>query len=155
MYGRMASHTNLGYDWHQFEGGFEGLDVSESGKLLWPQLDTVMVEASVNDYINSDTPFHVYYLTISGHMPYSDNRVVAPYRETVRALPYSETTQNYIATVMEVDKALKTLLDRLEAAGKLEKPSSWPPGTTSPTSTWTCWRSCPVRSSEAPPTWSI
>ena len=31
------------------------------------------------------------------------------------------STQNYIATVMEVDKALKTLLDRLEAAGKLEK----------------------------------
>jgi len=121
MYGRMASHTNLGYDWHQFEAGFEGLDVSESGKLLWPQLDTVMVEASVNDYINSDTPFHVYYLTISGHMPYSDNRVVAPYRDTVRALPYSETTQNYVATCMEVDRALELLLDKLRAAGKLDK----------------------------------
>jgi len=54
-------------------------------------------------------------------MPYSNNRVVAPYREVVRALPYSETTQNYIATVMEVDRALKLLLDRLEAAGKLDK----------------------------------
>jgi len=121
MYGRNASHTNLGYDWHQFGDGFEGLEVGDNGKLLWPQRDTVMVEASVDDYLNSDQPFHVYYLTISGHMPYSNNRVVAPYRDTVRALPYSETTQNYIATVMEVDKALKTLLDRLEAAGKLEK----------------------------------
>ena len=121
MYGRMASHTNLGYDWHQFEAGFEGLDVSESGKLLWPQLDTVMVEASVNDYINSDTPFHVYYLTISGHMPYSDNRAVAPYREVVRALPYSETTQNYVGTAMEVDRALALLLQKLEEAGKLDK----------------------------------
>ena len=121
MYGRMASHTNLGYDWHQFEAGFEGLDVSDSGKLLWPQKDTVMVEASIDDYINSDKPFHVYYLTISGHMPYSDNRVVAPYRETGRALPYSETTQNYVATCMEVDRALALLLDKLEAAGKLDK----------------------------------
>ncbi len=121
MYGRMASHTNLGYDWHQFGAGFEGLDVSESGKLLWPQLDTVMVEASVNDYINSDTPFHVYYLTISGHMPYSDNRAVAPYREVVRALPYSETTQNYVGTAMEVDRALALLLQKLEEAGKLDK----------------------------------
>ena len=121
MYGRMASHTNLGYDWRQFEGGFEGLDVSDSGKLLWPQKDTVMIEKSIDDYINSDKPFHVYYLTISGHMPYSDNRVVAPYRDTVRALPYSETTQNYVATCMEVDRALELLLDKLRAAGKLDK----------------------------------
>ena len=75
----------------------------------------------MDDYINSDKPFHVYYLTISGHMPYSNNRVVAPYRETVRALPYIETAQNYIATAMEVDKALELLLDKLEAAGKLDK----------------------------------
>ncbi len=121
MYGRMASHTNLGYDWHQFGDGFEGLDVSDSGKLLWPQKDTVMVEASVDDYINSDTPFHVYYLTISGHMPYSDHRVVRPYEDIVRALPYSETTQNYVATAMEVDRALELLLQKLEAAGKLDK----------------------------------
>ena len=121
MYGRNASHTNLGYDWHQFGDGFEGLEVGDNGKLLWPQRDTVMVEASVDDYLNSDQPFHVYYLTISGHMPYSNNRVVAPYRDTVRALPYSETTQNYVATCMEVDRALKLLLDKLEAAGKLDK----------------------------------
>ncbi len=121
MYGRLASHTNLGYDWRQFGSGFDNLELNDSGKLLWPQRDSYMVEASVDQYLSGDQPFHIYYLTISGHMPYSNNRVVAPYRETVRALPYSETTQNYIATVMEVDKALKTLLDRLEAAGKLEK----------------------------------
>lgn len=121
MYGRNASHTNLGYDWRQFGDGFEGLELSDSGKLLWPQRDTHMIEASVDDYINSDTPFHVYYLTISGHMPYSNNRIVAPYRDTVRALPYSETTQNYVATVMEVDRALELLLDKLEAAGKLDQ----------------------------------
>ncbi len=121
MYGRLASHTNLGYDWRQFGHGFDNLELSDSGKLLWPQRDSYMVEASVDNYINSDQPFHIYYLTISGHMPYSNNRIVAPYRETVRALPYSETTQNYVATAMEVDKALEVLLDKLEAAGKLDK----------------------------------
>ena len=75
----------------------------------------------MDDYIHSSTPFHVYYMTISGHMPYSDNRVVAPYRDVVRALPYSEVTQNYVATAMEVDKALSVLLQRLEEAGKLDK----------------------------------
>ncbi len=122
MYGRYVSHTNLGYDYRQYENGFDNLEMSEGGKLLWPQRDSYAVEASVDNYINSEQPFHVYYLTISGHMPYSDNRVVAPYRETVRALTqYSETTQNYIATAMEADKALKTLLDKLERAGKLDR----------------------------------
>ena len=119
MYGRLVSHTNLGYDWRQYQTGLE-LEMGET-KPLWPQRDSYVIEASIDDYINSEKPFHVYYLTISGHMPYSNNRIVAPYRETVRALPYSETTQNYVATAMEVDKALTTLLNKLEAAGKLDK----------------------------------
>lgn len=120
MYGRQASHSNLGYNWKQFGSGLM-VDTKEDGDIAWPARDTQVIENSVDDYINSDQPFHVYYLTISGHMPYSDNRVVATYRDTVRALPYSETTQNYIATVMEVDRALELLLQKLEAAGKLDK----------------------------------
>ena len=135
MYKRDLSHPNLGYDWHQFGvsdqeaaqqrargalTNFDGLELNDSGKLLWPQRDSHAITASVDNYIHSDQPFHVYYLTISGHMPYSNNRIVSPYREIVRQLPYSETTQNYIATAMEVDKALETLLDELEAAGKLD-----------------------------------
>ncbi len=118
MYNRLQSHTNLGYDWRQYQSGLE-LEMGES-KPLWPQRDSYVIEASVDDYINSDQPFHIYYLTISGHMPYSANRVVKPYLETVRALPYSETTQNYIATAMEVDRSLELLLDKLEEAGKLD-----------------------------------
>ena len=120
MYGRQASHTNLGYNWKQFGTGLE-VDTNANGDIAWPARDTQVIENSVDDYINSDQPFHVYYLTISGHMPYSNNRIVANYRDTVRALPYSETTQNYIATVMEVDRSLELLLQKLEAAGKLDK----------------------------------
>ena len=135
MYNRDLSHPNLGFDWHQFGvtdqesaqqrtrgalSSFEGLELNDSGGLLWPQRDSHAVSASAGSYMNSTQPFYTYYLTISGHMPYSNNRIVAPYREIVRQLPYSETTQNYIATAMEVDKALETLLDELEAAGKLD-----------------------------------
>ena len=120
MYGRMASHTNLGYNWKQFGSGLQ-VDTNSNGEIAWPARDTQVIENSVDDYINSKEPFHVYYLTISGHMPYSDNRIVAPYRDTVRDLPYSTTTQNYIATAMEVDRALQLLLEKLEAAGKLDK----------------------------------
>ena len=119
MYGRLASHTNLGYDWRQYQSGLE-LEMGKT-KPLWPQRDSYVIEASVDDYINSDTPFHVYYLTISGHMPYSENRIVKPYLEKVRTLPYSEVTQNYIGTAMEVDKAFEVLLKKLQEAGQLEK----------------------------------
>lgn len=120
MYGRQASHTNLGYTWKQFGTGLD-VDTTSSGEIAWPARDTQVIENSVDDYINSDQPFHVYYLTISGHMPYSNNRIVQPYLEQVRALPYSQTTQNYMATVMEVDRALELLLQKLEEAGKLDK----------------------------------
>ena len=133
MYGRDLSHPNLGYDWHQFNVGdsksssrgglseFEGLEVANSGKLLWPQRDKKMIEASVDNYINSDKPFHVYYLTISGHMPYSNNRVPQQYRDILDPLPYSDTTKNYLGTCIEVDRALAALIHKLEAAGKLDK----------------------------------
>ena len=134
MYGRALSHPNLGYDWHQFSVGagkttergklseFEGLELQSSGKLQWPQRDKHMIEASVDNYINSDRPFHVYYLTISGHMPYSGNNwAVRQYRDIVDALPYTENTRYYLATCIEVDRALETLIDKLEAAGKLDK----------------------------------
>ena len=120
MYGRQASHTNLGYTWKQFGTGLN-VDTTSSGEIAWPARDTQVIENSVDDYINSTEPFHVYYLTISGHMPYANNRIVQPYLEQVRALPYSQTTQNYMATVMEVDRALELLLEKLEEAGKLDK----------------------------------
>ena len=121
MYGRLASHTNLGYTWKQYQSGLE-LEMNSSGsKYLWPQRDKYVIDASVDDYIYGDEPFHVYYLTISGHMPYSSNRVANQYRDIVDALPYSETTRNYLATCIEVDRALEELLAKLEQAGKLDK----------------------------------
>ncbi|MFB2010198.1 Lipoteichoic acid synthase 2 [uncultured Flavonifractor sp.] len=120
MYNREKSHPNLGYDWRQFGMGFDNLELSESGKLLWPQRDKYMIQASIDNYLNSEAPFHVYYLTISGHMPYSNNRVANQYRDLVDPLPYSDTTKNYVATVIEVDRALEYLVQRLEEAGKLD-----------------------------------
>lgn len=120
MYGRLASHSNLGYVWKQYNSGLE-LEMNSGGTdYLWPQRDKYVVEASVDDYINSDGLFNVYYLTISGHMPYSNNRVANQYRDIVDRLEYSDTTRNYIATVIEVDRALETLLLKLEQADKLD-----------------------------------
>ena len=119
MYGRYASHTNLGYTWKQYG---TGLDLEMQGDTYaWPQSDVYVAQESMPDYINSDQPFHVYYLTISGHMPYNFNRIASKYRDLVDPLPYSETTKAYVATVIEVDRMFQTLLDGLEEAGKLDK----------------------------------
>ena len=55
MYGRQASHTNLGYTWKQFGTGLE-VDTNASGEIAWPARDTQVIENSVDDYINSDQP---------------------------------------------------------------------------------------------------
>lgn len=121
MYGRNASHTNLGYDWKYYTAGLPCEENEAGTDRLWPQRDKYMIEVSVDDYIDSDAPFHVYYLTVSGHTNYGWNRVAAQYRDEVSALPYSEKTQSYVAAAaIEVDRALAYLLDRLEQAGKLD-----------------------------------
>ena len=122
MYGRNASHTNLGYDWKYYTNGLQCEENSAGTDRLWPQKDKYMMEVSVDDYINSDVPFHVYYLTVSGHTNYGWNRVANQYKDLVSGLPYSEKTQAYVAAAaIEVDRALEYLLDRLEQAGKLDK----------------------------------
>lgn len=134
MYGRDLSHPNLGYDWHQFKVGtektskwgklsnFDNLEVQNSGDLQWPQRDKHAIEASIDNYLDSDVPFHAYYLTISGHMPYSANNwVVRQYRDIVDPLPCSDNTKYYLATAIEVDRALEYLIQRLDQAGKLDK----------------------------------
>ncbi len=120
MYKRLRSHTNLGYDWRQSGSGFE-LETNSSGKSRWPQRDQYLIEASVDDYLGGDTPFNIYYLTISGHMPYSKHWIVNKYWDLVKDLPYSDTTKNYMATCIEVDRAFEALLAKLKEAGKLDK----------------------------------
>ena len=121
MYGRYASHTNLGYEWKQYGTGLELEMTADGSTYAWPQSDVYVAQASMPEYLNSDTPFHVYYLTISGHMPYVFNRVTSKYRDLVEDLPYSETAKAYLAAAIEADRMLQTLLDGLEQAGKLDK----------------------------------
>lgn len=120
MYGRYDSHSNLGYTWKQYQTGLELEMTADGSTYAWPQSDVYVAETSMEDYLSLDEPFHVYYMTISGHMPYNFNRVAAKYRELVEPLPYSETTKAYLATAIEADRMLQTLLDGLERAGELD-----------------------------------
>ena len=58
------------------------------------QSDNYMIEQTFDDYKDSQ-PFNIYYLTISGHLPYgfSSSQMASRNREAVEDLPYSETTK--------------------------------------------------------------
>ena len=122
MYGRRESHPNMGYDWKQGDEGFT-METSSAGNNVWPQSDLYMMEQTVDEYINSEQPFHIYYMSVSGHMPYNftGDQMAVRNKEIVEGLPYSETTKAYIAANQEVEKAAAYLLERLEQAGKLDK----------------------------------
>ena len=115
FYNRNITHANMGYT---FKAADSGLDM----KIDWPSSDLEMMEASVDDYINSGEPFHAYYMTFSGHYQYNwDNAMSAKNRDTVKDLPYSEPVKAYIACNLELEYALEYLMQRLEQAGVADK----------------------------------
>lgn len=126
-YDRYLTHPNLGYD---FKGAKLGeCEEEEWGDKIfpmenpdaWPASDLEMVQGTVPEYINSDR-FHVYYMTVSGHMNYDfkGNAMSGRNKDAVAGLDMSENARAYIACNMELDKALAYLLEQLEAAGKLD-----------------------------------
>jgi phosphoglycerol transferase MdoB-like AlkP superfamily enzyme len=88
----------------------------------WPQSDIEMIDKTYFDYIASDEPFLVYYMTVSGHFDYTfnDNYIASKNRNLVKNLPYSEKPQAYIACNIELDRALELLISKLEEYGKLD-----------------------------------
>lgn len=115
FYNRNITHANMGYT-------FKAADSGLAMKIDWPSSDLEMMEASIDDYINSGEPFHAYYMTFSGHYQYNwDNAMSAKNRDAVKDLPYSEPVKAYIACNLELEYALEYLMQRLEQAGVADK----------------------------------
>ena len=116
-YGRNLTHPNLGYSKFIAMGsGLEGIEK------VWPRSDLQLMQNSVQDYINSDQPFSIYYMTVSGHAEYTwaGNMMAYRNKDTVADLPLSEPCQAYLACNMELEYAMKYLVEQLEAAGKAD-----------------------------------
>lgn len=113
MYARRKSMPCLGYEWHDMDD--LNPEKKKSGKNIFPQSDKYMVEQTFN-YFSSSTPFNAYYLTISGHMPYSvnSNAMAEKNAKKVENLKYSENTKNYISANLELEDALTDIVKRLE-----------------------------------------
>ena len=90
---------------------------------IWPESDVEMMEATVPDYIGSESPFLAYYMTVSGHMDYDfdgNNVISLWHRDVVKDLDATEEAKAYVATQVELDRALEKLISELEAGGKLD-----------------------------------
>lgn len=104
-----------------FKGCYNGLE-----KLIncdeWPQSDVDMIKKTVGDYINNDEPFMTYYMTVSGHFYYNknSNAMAKKNYKYVKDLDYNEEIKGYLATQIELDRALESLMKSLEEKGKLD-----------------------------------
>lgn len=115
-YQRNQTHPNLGYI---FKGKGNGLILDSD---VWPGSDLEMINHTVDEYTGEDQ-FHVYYLTVSGHMNYTflGNSMSYKNRDLVKDLPYSSDCQAYIACQIELDRALEQLIAKLNEAGVADR----------------------------------
>lgn len=114
-YDRNLTHPALGYTWIANGTGLDA-QTNEYGTVLWPQSDLVMIQDTFDEYTAKE-PFHLYYMTVSGHVVYSfgGNAMSQKNREIVEDLEYSETTKAYLACQYELEKAMEELVMQLKA----------------------------------------
>lgn len=114
-YGRDITYPGMGYF---YKAVGNGLVIPRH----WPSSDLDMMKASVPDYID-DEIFNIYYMTVSGHLNYNftGNYCAKIHQDDVADLPYSEPCRAYIACNMELDLALKYLIEQLEEKGIADK----------------------------------
>ena len=121
-YGFQDRHKYLksqGFD--NYLGCYNGLEKRINCK-PWPQSDLEMIEKTVEDYINNDNKFLAYYMTVSGHFEYTfeDNYIAYKNRELVKNLNVPSNAKAYVATQIELDRALEKLITELSNANKLD-----------------------------------
>lgn len=117
-YQRQKTMKTLGFS--SYMGLGNGLEKLMDGK--WIPSDVDLINATTDFYINNDK-FVTYYVSMSGHAPYfltSGQPIAYKNRELVKDLPYCSPIKAYIAAQIEFDRAMETLINNLDAAGKLD-----------------------------------
>lgn len=116
-YDRNLSHPNMGYEYYGIGNGLD-MEIDEDN---FPPSDQEMMEKIVPQFVNEDH-FMVYCLTVSGHLKYDyqSNAMSRRHWNEVSDLGYSEPVTAYLACQMELELAMESLVNQLEAAGKLD-----------------------------------
>lgn len=119
-YNRHKYLKGMGYDLYLAKGN--GLE-EKMNLNNWPSSDLEMIDVTTSDYLKEgEGKFLAYYMTVSGHLQYTPNgnKIVEKNWNYVEALDYSEKAKGYLASQIELDRAVELLIKRLEETGKLE-----------------------------------
>ena len=118
-YSRQKTMETLGFN--SYMGCGNGME--DLINCSWLPSDVDMINATLPLYQDS-TPFVTYYVTVSGHAPYAynstGNSIALKNIDLVKDLPYSNNVKAYLATQIELDRALESLISGLVDAGILE-----------------------------------
>lgn len=117
-YSRKKTMRTLGFN--SYMGMGNGLEKLMDRKWIPSDIDMVNV---TTDFYTSEDKFVTYYITVSGHAPYNfggGNSTATRYRELVQNLPYDTSVKAYLASQIELDRALETLIQKLEEQGILD-----------------------------------
>lgn len=117
-YKRHVTMPTLGFTSYKACGN--GLEKSMNCN-IWPPSDLSLMKATIDEFIDEEH-FAVHYITVSGHAEYNffGNNMAIKNKSAVSSLPYSTAVKAYLATQIELDKALEYLLERLEEKGILD-----------------------------------
>ncbi len=132
-YSRNLSHANFGYTFHGTDyvkkGNYPttGGWVTSSGanatfSRAWPLSDKELATNTLS-YLTADEPFHIYYMTVSGHAFHTGNAQASKHYSYVDSLNlgYTEKAAKlYLAAQYEVELMVSELCRELEAKGILE-----------------------------------
>lgn len=118
FYNRNKTHPNIGFD--KFLACGNGLEKRINCN-VWPESDFEMFSKTYTDYYKEKL-FVAYYMTVSTHLSYTweGNYIANKNKDLVKNLDLSETSKGYIATHIELDKALKYLMEELEKENILD-----------------------------------
>jgi len=117
-YKRNISMNSLGFT--NYIGCGNGMEKLIDCK--WLPSDIAMFDKTLPLYVEKE-PFVTYYVTVSGHAPYvlsEGNNIARKNMDLVSHLEYNKAVKAYLATQIELDRALESLLSKLEEYGELD-----------------------------------
>ena len=109
-YSRHLTHEKLGYDkFLAWGNGLEGQVRDRS--------DEEMIVGTVEKFLDKQ-PFSLYYMTLSGHSPYTfGNSIANKYSADVQGMDASDPVRAYVACNMSLEYGMRRLIARLEELG--------------------------------------
>lgn len=122
-YSRNKTVPNLGYTYYAYDRYNKGYKYALKGiKDSWPTSDIDVVNSSYDIY-SKDKRFVAYYMSISGHLEYNfsgGNAMSSKNKNLVSHINANNKIKAYIASQIEFDRSLETLMKKLEEDGILD-----------------------------------